>query len=156
MTMDEVVIAFKTVRDAWNLEIHPMRERDLLNVWWRYLHDLDAAAVMRAVDRFVISGQRYAPRPGELRRETIDEETEGAAPSPEEAWSEFLDVRQAWATGSLPPSTTHAAVLATVKLLGRGGQSLSGASPMDRSYFIDAYKRARVEFDQDRYGLDDE
>ena len=67
--------------------------------WWRYLGDLTAADVQRALDVYVVSGERFLPRPGELRRAVIDRLHPEVLPDANQAWAIAKARLEAVATG---------------------------------------------------------
>lgn len=119
--------------------------------WWRYLGDLDARALQRAVDRHVVAGDRFLPRPGELRRTVIDATSPEVLPDAAVAWGLAKARLDAVASGmNIPLSGSLEVDLAVGEVL-RG----SPAHREERAFKAawDAHIARRC---ADRYALPDE
>lgn len=118
--------------------LHASRDA-VLGAWWRYLGDLDPAAVTAAVDRLVLDGRPFAPRPGEIRRAVrlagLD------LPSEDAAWTQATAWLRAAETGTALP------VLSVEVSRALTGAGMTGTSRADRDAFGRSWARVVAEIE---------
>lgn len=123
----------------------------LYRTWWRYLSDVEYQAALSALDDFVIAGQRFMPRVGEIRRSALNS-TNG--------WYELPDLEGAWALaasrwsavdmGVEPVFTGNADLDALI------GDAMRQAGAVDKRAFSEAWNHVRAVAEQSRYQLPEE
>ena len=119
--------------------------------YWEYISDLPYDDVKKTVRRLAMSGKRWAPRPGELRLETMAEmRDEQLPPEPEEAWTLLLAISQKIYSGTYDYEKPHPVLSATIKRLGDGATNLTTNS--DRDMFTSLYEKVRQDYILNNYG----
>lgn len=132
VTRDELREVADTVISAWMLNMTPEQRKGFYRTWWRYLYDLDVAAVFGVVDELVLANRRDAPRPGAVRLQVLS----SGHLSADEAWGlvqERLRCLETGAEGPSIPPTVSAAMRAV---------GLNGRSKPDGFAFREAYKES--------------
>lgn len=138
MTKEELVSVVERAHALWNQHgFTPKELKAIHEAWWDLLGDLEFDDAMKALRARAESGGP-PPRPGELRRATIDLTVAYMAPSGAEAWGEVRTAAALLASGSPLDKPLHPAVRETLKLLG-GSSSFSLYTNGDRDLFIREY-----------------
>lgn len=151
MTKDECVEIVERIYVSWNQTINPVQKKLVYRSWWRILGDLDNQVVHGIIDGLVIENG-YMPRPGELRRRTIDRVHGVRIPTPIEAWQQFREAADASHSGSYSGKGVDELVAKTVKALG-GTQAYAMHTNGDREQFIREYERIASEYQEVLYGI---
>lgn len=120
----------------------------MYRTWWRYLSDLDYQRTLKVIDEIIISGQRWIPRVGDVRRQVIDAtEHHEAFPSPEVAWGYAESRWNAVALGTEPPSSGSPAIDSAI------GEAMRKSGHAERRAFISAWEKIQLEIEMERYAL---
>lgn len=117
-------------------------QRSQLEMWWRYLGDLDAEAVNKVVDEIVIEAAQWRPRVGEIRRKAIDGDK--VWPTPDGAWAIAEERRKCADMGVEPPVLDQ-------ELTEVIGEAMRGSRGQGKGGFIAEWQAAMAR----RYGLPD-
>lgn len=136
---------------SWNQTMNPTQKKLIYRSWWRILSDLDNQVVHRVLDALVVEGN-YMPRPGEVRRRSINIIHGISVPSPMEAWQQLREAADASMSGSYTGKPIHELVAKTIKALG-GTQAYSLHTNGDREQFIRAYEDTLSEYEATLYGV---
>lgn len=119
--------------------------------YWEYISDLPYEEVKTTIKTLAMSGRRWAPRPGELRIETLSRiRGEQPPPEPEEAWTMLQRIGQKIYSGTYDYEKPHPVLTTTIKRLGDGATSLTTNS--DRAMFTSLYEKVREEYILKNYG----
>lgn len=138
MTKAEMVAIVNLVNATW--APGDMDLKDVYTAWWRYLEDLDAAAVQSIVDELVIDAAPWRPKVGEIRRRVIDGPL--GWPTPDAAWALAEACRFAADSGTDVPEMPEA----VAPLL---GECMRGSRYGGKAAFTEAWRVATAE----RYAL---
>jgi hypothetical protein len=152
MTKDECIEVVERIYASWNQQVSPMQKKLVYRSWWRILGDLDNQIVHEIIDALVIEAG-YMPRPGEIRRRTINRIHGIRIPSAMEAWQQFREAADASASGSYEGRGVHEMVAVTVKALG-GTRAYSLHTNGDREQFIHEYTNKVSEYEATLYGVE--
>ena len=136
---------------SWNQQINPVYQKQVYEAWWRILQDLDKSTVDTVLDELVIENG-YMPRPGEVRRRSINFIQGISIPSGGEAWQEFRRAADASHSGAYSKETMHELVAQTVKALG-GTSAYSLHTNGDREMFLNTYDRIVKQYEKSVYGI---
>lgn len=154
MTKTELCGIVDRIYASWNQQINLKEQKHVYEAWWRILKDLDSPIVHEIVDGLVIENG-YMPRPGEVRRRTINLIQGIDFPSPAEAWQQFRKAADASQGGTYQGERIHDLVAHTVKAL--GGTSAYGLHTNgDRELFLTAYEKTVKEHEKALYALPSE
>jgi hypothetical protein len=155
MTKEELVELVDQAYATYRLDM-PVKDEEvkaLLNAWYELLHDLDIQDVKRTFRQLAVT-RDFMPRPGELRRATIDATTK--IPPFDDAlvaWGKWLTLSQEVNSG-MPPSIEVSEPLAkTIKALGQSAYNMHTNS--DRGVFCSMYEKVLAEMEQDKYAVPD-
>lgn len=155
MTKAELVKLVEQVYASYRVEM-PVVEEDvqiLLNAWYELLHDLEYDDVRRAFLRTAVT-KEFMPRPGELRRITIDSTTKVPPfDDPYVAWGKWMTLTQEVNSGMPPSVEVSEALSKTVQALGQASYNMHTNS--DREVFRNTYLRIVAELEQDKYAVPD-
>jgi len=140
MTKEELVAIVDRIHASWNQQINPTQQKIVYDAWWRILHDLNHDDIQKTIDTLVIQ-DGYMPRPGAVRKQTINTIHGWKPPTPIEAWQQFRIMADSAHTGSYTGNENiHPLVKQTVKELG-GTNSYNLHTNGDRQQFIDMYQQ---------------
>jgi hypothetical protein len=155
MTKEELVELVDQAYATYRLEM-PVKDEEvkaLLNAWYEMLHDLDLQDAKRTFRNMAVT-KEFMPRPGELRRATIDTTTK--IPPFDDAlvaWGKWITLSQEVNSG-MPPSIEVSEPLAkTIKSLGQSAYNMHTNS--DRSVFCSMYEKVLAELEADKYAVPD-
>lgn len=151
MNKTELVTVVERVHSVWRDPIPqqgPQRD-SVLKTWWRIIGDLDFNLTEKALDNLIIA-DGFMPRPGTLRRATINLSGLDAPPTPAEAWQQFRSAAESAHSGVYNPVTIHHCVRETIQRLG-GTSSYSLNTNGDRNLFTETYGRVVLEWEQQQY-----
>lgn len=125
----------------------------LLNAWYEMLHDLELADVKRAFRNLAVV-EEFLPRPGKIRRATIDRTTK-ASPFDNSivAWGKWITLTQEVNSGMPPSIEVSEALSRTIQALGQSAYNLHTNS--DRNVFCTMYDKIVEELEADRYAVPD-
>lgn len=151
MTKTELCGIVDRIYASWNQQINLKEQKHVYEAWWRILQDLDSDTVHEVLDAIVIENS-YMPRPGYVRRRTIDFIQGIDVPSPIEAWQQFREASDASHSGTYAGKGVHELVARTVKALG-GTQAYSLYTNGDREQFISMYERIVKDYEAQAYAL---
>lgn len=155
MTKKELCEIVDRIYASWNQQINLKEQKQVYEAWWRILFDLSKDVVDSVVDEVVIENS-FMPRPGEVRRRSVDAVrlAEGVAPvpAPGAAWQQFRAAADAAHSGNSTGAVLHPLVAQTVKALG-GVSSYNLHTNGDREMFLDVYARLVREYERAAYAL---
>lgn len=151
MTKTELCQIVDRIYLSWNQQINPVYQKQVYEAWWRILSDLDKEAVELTLDELVIENS-YMPRPGEVRRRTVNTIHGVFVPGGGEAWLQFRRAADAAHSGNFSSEPIHALVSQTVKVLG-GVTSYNLHTNGDREMFLNTYDKIVKEYEKDLYAL---
>lgn len=155
MNKEELVELVDQVYASYRVE-QPVGEDDikvLLNAWYDLLHDLELADVRRAFRQLAVT-KEFMPRPGELRRLTIDMTTKiPPFDDPYVAWGKWMTLTQEVNSGMPPSIEVSEALAKTVQALGQASYNMHTNS--DREVFCKTYNRIVGELEQAKYEVPD-
>lgn len=117
MTKQELLDIVNRVFHLWNHTPPATNQKDLYEAWWAMLHDLDAPTVAEALTA-LSALDTYMPRPGTLRRATLERTGLERPPSPMEAWQTARAISLAINNGTYEPAPLHPALAATIASIG--------------------------------------
>lgn len=151
MNKQELVVLVERIHNVWREPLQPKGEqRDaILKTWWRIIGDLDFNLTEKALDDLIIA-DGYMPRPGTLRRATVNMSGVDLPPTPAEAWQQFRAAAESAHSGVYSPATIHACVRETIQRLG-GTSSYSLSTNGDRTMFTETYGRVVLEWETTQY-----
>lgn len=139
MIKEELVEVVDRIHASWNQTIDKSNQKAVYEAWWRILHDLNKPDVDTAVDHHVIH-DKFMPRPGDVRRTTINRIHGWKPPTPGEAWIQFRRMADAAHTGTFSEAITiHPMVKATVSRMG-GTAAYNLHTNGDRELFLSVYE----------------
>lgn len=155
MTKEELVELVDQAYATYRLEMPPKDEevKAILNAWYELLHDLELVDVKRAFRNLAVT-REFMPRPGELRRVTIDTTTK--IPPFDDAlvaWGKWLTLSQEVNSGMPPSIEVSEALSKTIQALGQSAYSLHTNS--DRGVFCSMYEKVLAELEADKYAVPD-
>ena len=117
MDKRQLIELYDLVAVNWNLKhVSPDARQKALDVWWKYLGDVDYDKAVREVDRVALSGG-YPPRPAELRVTVLA--GPNLPPIPAEALAQAHALTSAIKSGVRIPQV-HPLVAQTVEKYGLG------------------------------------
>jgi hypothetical protein len=145
VTKEELQSIAEAVIVNWGLDLGGEPRKAFLRTWWRYLGDLNADAVQRAVDAAIIADKPFPPRAGGIRRTVLANLLTDVL-TLEQAWGQVVDRVRAVEQGLWTEVSPLVA-----KALGEG--HISGTSRDDREAFTRAWRRVVDELELDRLGL---
>lgn len=154
MTKDECIEVVERIYLSWNQTINPIQKKLTYRSWWRILGDLDNQTVHKVIDALVIEAG-YMPRPGEVRRRTINLIHGIRVPTPIEAWQQLREAAQASDSGSYNGKPIHELVSKTIQALG-GTQAYTMHTNGDREQFMGEYGKMLAEYEATLYGVPDQ
>lgn len=144
----ETMALISTYWPHWRMPSDRDEASAMVDAWGRLLGDIEAAAVVAAVEAYAVSGAEFAPGPGVLRRRAIELSSPTRLPDGDAAWSEVLEqIARVGYVGT--PSFSHPAVEATVRAFGWKALCESMDQMVDRAHFLKMYAdvRERVTFE---------
>jgi len=151
MDKKECLAATELLSVSWDKSIDQSSLTVRAKGYWEYINDLPYDEVKSTIKRMAMSGRRWAPRPGELRMETLSSmRGETPPPEPEEAWTMLLQIGQKIYSGTYDYEKPHPVLTKTIKRLGDGATNLTTNS--DRAMFTSLYEKVREEYILDNYG----
>ena len=119
--------------------------------YWEYIQDLPYEATKQTIKRLGMASQRWAPKPGMLRIQTLsDMSGEALPPEPEEAWTILQAIGQKIYSGVYNWQKPHPVVSDTIKRLGNNAVGLVTNS--DRAMFMELYSKTREAYILEKYG----
>lgn len=152
MIKEELVEVVDRIHASWNQTIDKVSQKAVYEAWWRILHDLNKPDVDRAVDHHVIH-DTFMPRPGMIRRTTINKLHGWKPPTPGEAWIQFRKMADAAHTGSFTEELTiHPIVKTTVTRMG-GTAAYNLHTNGDRELFLSVYQTVVDGIETDLYQI---
>ena len=151
MTKNEVVLLVDRILSTWTVEISLNQRKTTYESWYRVVKDLDFEQTLEALDLIIIEDKPWAPRPGTLRRRTIDMfSPEPSPPEGPEAWAGYRANAVAASNGE-DFTPLHSLVQETIRRSGGGTQVLHTNG--DREMFLKIYEIVRSEAELDRYRI---
>jgi hypothetical protein len=151
MTKDECAVLVEHVYATYNTELFNVDRAVIMRAWYALLHDLDYDQTKAAFIQ-IATFSDFMPRPGAVRRKTIDNELgERKFPDPYIAWSIFQSILKTAMNGTPYEGERPEAVIKTMEMLGdtAGDFHTNG----DREAFVSVYKSVVMELDNDRYAI---
>jgi hypothetical protein len=151
MDRKQLATIVDTVLAAWQVDTRDVKT--VYRTWHRYLADVDFAAALAAVDAAVVTGERWAPRVGEIRRAAIDATDPAPAwPTADAAWAIAEARLRAVHSGVSMPS--HGEVVDAA--VARAMAAAVTTDSFHRQAFFDAWAVETRAREIARYGLGDD
>jgi hypothetical protein len=123
----------------------------LYRTWWRYLSDLEYQQTLKIIDELIISGQRWIPRVGDVRRLVMNASARyESLPSSDIAWGYAESRWNAVALGTEPPSSGSPATDSAI------GEAMRQSGHPERRAFIASWETVRSSIEMERYALPDD
>jgi hypothetical protein len=149
---EELVEIVDRIHASWNQTIDKSNQKVVYEAWWRILHDLTKRDVDHAVDHHVIH-DKFMPRPGDIRRTTINAIHGWKPPTGGEAWHQFRKMADAAHTGTFSENITiHELVKVTVTRMG-GTAAYNLHTNGDREMFLSVYQTVVDEKETELYAI---
>ena len=127
------------------------KETAVIKAWWEMLHDLDFKETKAAFKSIAVEA-KFLPRPGEIRRATINRVTKMTPfEEPLAAWGIWITLQKEINSGMAPSLPVSDALKKTVQLLGDAAIGMHTNS--DRDAFCRTYERVVSELDAERYAI---
>jgi hypothetical protein len=140
-----VRIAYAT----YNLQILIADEKHIFRAWYALLGDLEYEDVHDAFTELATYAD-FMPRPGEVRRRTIDNLSGGSNhPDAATAWGMLQSMRKATEGGQFYEGERPEALIETLSLLGASAYDLHTNG--DRETFIRVYNKTIEKFEKKKY-----
>jgi|TARA_R100000742_G_C4269998_1_gene88607 hypothetical protein len=151
MDKEECMRATQLLSVSWNMPL----DQSSINIrtmgYWEYLQDLPYDEVKTTIKSLALSGKRWAPRPAELRINTLAKiRGDELPPEPEEAWTVLQAIGQKIYSGTYDYDKPHPVLADTMRRLGSSATSLTTNS--DRAMFTSLYEKVREEYILNNYG----
>ena len=144
MNKTELKEIVDTIYSLWNQE-PPTTSKTTYEAWWTLIHDLQADTVKQAATQLsALDG--YMPRPGTLRRHTLNLTGLTPPPTPIEAWNTLQTLNEATNNGTYQPTTLHPALQNTIH---KTGTKLHTNG--DREQFIKTYTKETEQWELTTY-----
>lgn len=151
MDKNECLMAVELLSVSWDKPIDQASITIRTKGYWEYIQDLDYTEVKNTIKTLSMSGRKWAPRPGELRMETLSRQNnEDLPPEPEEAWTLLVRISQKIYSGTNDYEKPHPVLVQTIKRLGDSATNLTTNS--DRAMFTSLYEKVREQYILERYG----
>ncbi|MGA0847949.1 MAG: hypothetical protein ACO395_04640 [Pontimonas sp.] len=152
MIKEELVEIVDRIHASWNQTVDKPSQKAVYEAWWRILKDLSKQDVDRAVDHHVIH-DKFMPRPGDIRRTTINTVHGWKPPTAGEAWLQFRTMADAAHTGTFSETITiHPIVKSAVTRLG-GTAAYNLHTNGDRELFLSVYQTVLDETETELYAI---
>lgn len=151
MTKAEVVALVDRIFSTWSVEISMAQRKSTYESWYRIVRDLDFGQVSDVLDLIIIEDKPWPPRPGTVRRRTIDHFSKDPLP-PEgpQAWAEYRASVTAANNGeNFRP--LHPLIRETLRRSGADTQVLHTNG--DREIFLKIYETVLSESELERYRI---
>lgn len=145
MTKNELVELVEFVYALWNQQPPATGQKVMYDAWWQMMQDLPADTAKQAAMN-LSSLDAFMPRPGTLRRHTLNLTGVAQPPTPIEAWNQARRLAESLVNGTFQPADLHPAVQQT---LNKTGTQLSTNG--DREQFIHTYKTTLEQWELDTY-----
>lgn len=151
MNKTETVTIVDRVLSTWSVEISLSQKKETYESWYRVIQDLEFDQVAEALDLIIIEDKPWPPRPGTVRRRTIDLfNPEPAPPEGAQAWADYrTNVTAANNGEDFKP--LHPLIRETVKRSGAETQVLHTNG--DREIFLKIYETVLSEAELHRYRI---
>lgn len=151
MTKDECAALVEQIYATYNTELFQVDKPRIFRAWYDMISDLDYEETKAAFIQ-IATFSEFLPRPGAVRRRTIDNRGEtDLLPDPYVAWGIFQGILRAAMSGNPYDGERPEAVIKTIELLGdsAGEYHTNG----DRETFVAVYKKVVEELIQKRYAI---
>lgn len=145
MTKTELVDLVNFVYALWNQEPPVTNQKTVYDTWWQMMHDLPVKEANQAA-RNLSALDGYMPRPGTLRRHTLNLTGVHLPPTPIEAWNQAKHLAETIVNGTYTPADMHPAIHTTIR---KTGTQLTTNG--DREQFIQTYKQTLEQWELDTY-----
>ena len=136
MNKQELADTVELIYAMWNKELpnDPDRLKTVYRAWDRILSDCPQNGVLTAAERLALS-EPYLPTPGTIKAEYLRTQP-GAAPTPAEAWNQYIRLRDSVNAGTHDPTVAdiHPRLAKTIAAV---GYNLSTND--DRRHFTTTY-----------------
>jgi len=151
MTKDECAALVEQIYATYNTEILDIDRPKIMRAWYDIIQDLDYSKTKAAFIQ-IATFSDFMPRPGAVRRRTIDNDSEDRGiPDPYIAWTIFQSILRSAINGIPYEGERPAAVIKTIEMLGdTAGEFHTNG---DREAFVSVYKSVVMELDSNRYAI---
>lgn len=145
MTKQELIDVVNRIYYMWNQTPPVTNQKDLYEAWWVMLHDLPQNETLQAATTLsALDG--YMPRPGTLRRKTIEQQGITPPPTPIEAWTQYRHISNSINNGTYEPQLVHDTLATVIKKIG-----IELHTNGDREQFIKTYEKEVEEWTTNTY-----
>lgn len=153
MTKEELMSLVDQVHASYAKEL-PQRDEDIKNLytaWWELLHDLGYEETKAAFLKMAVWAE-FMPRPGIIRRATIDARTKMPQfDEPLVAWGKWITLSKEVHSGMPPSIPVSDALKLTVQQIGEPAYAMHTNS--DREAFCKTYERVVSELEAEKYAV---
>jgi hypothetical protein len=140
MTKEQLKNLVDRTYASWNQTIATAAAKTIYNAWWTALHDITTEDAEKTLNNLIIH-DRYMPRPGTIRKNTLTRLNQWNPPSKGEAWTQFRQMAEQAHTGTTSGNDkTHPLIKQTAQKLG-GSSSYNLHTNGDRELFFTVYEK---------------
>ncbi len=149
ISKEETAVFVKQVYATYNQPLLLVDEKSIFRAWYDLLSDLPHNEIRSAFQRLA-THEKYMPRPGDVRRATIDYLTK-LPPHIDaySAWGIFQGMVRDMNSGVANETNRPEALIKTLQSLGDGAMGMHTNG--DREVFVRVYEKVVVELDKARY-----
>jgi hypothetical protein len=149
MTKAQLERLVRTAYATFNVQMNKSEEITIFRAWWQLLSDLSYEDTWTAFNSMAVSAT-FLPRPGELRRATINMlEGTDTHPDPATCWGILQAMRKATETGQFYEGERPGALVQTLESLGSSAFDMHTNG--DRETFIRVYSKTVEKLEQKKY-----
>jgi len=151
MTKEELVVIVDQVYAAYNQTLYEKDKTATYRAWYGLLEDLDKDEVWAAFLNLAVY-EKFMPRPGDIRRATIDAQTK-VPPHLDgySAWGIFMTLQKNAHYGTPTEISVPEALRKTLERLGEAANSMHTNG--DREVFLKTYEAVVLELDRHKYKI---
>ena len=151
MTKEELKDLVDQVYGTYNNVLYEMDKRTIYGAWYALLEDLDYEETRKVFLNIAVYS-KFMPRPGDIRRATIDTQTK-TTPHLDgySAWGIFMTIQKDANFGTQTESPRPEALQKTLEHLGDSAFSMHTNG--DREAFLRVYEKVVEELDRHKYKI---
>ena len=151
MTKDEIIPLVEQAYATYNQILYEPDKKNVYRAWYDLLHDLEYADAHAAFLQLAIT-EKFMPRPGDIRRTTIDTLTK-VPPQLDgySAWGIFMTLQKNAHFGTQTEIPKSEALQKTLERLGAAAYDMHTNG--DREAFLRVYDKVVAEIEQHKYKI---
>jgi hypothetical protein len=151
MTKDELIPLVDQVYATYNQTLYEVDKKTVYRAWYDLLWDLEYADAHAAFLSLAIT-EKFMPRPGDIRRATIDTQTK-VPPQIDgySAWGIFMTLQRNANFGTQTEIPKSEALYKTLERLGDAAHDMHTNG--DREAFLRVYDKVVAEIEQHKYKI---